>query len=125
MNGNNTTRIKVSIKNLPVGQTDWARLDSLSDDETEQLARSDNDALPTTLDSLQNFKHPVNVKAIRKKLALSQEEFAYTFHLPLVLLQKWEQQRLQPDPIADILLRVIAHNPELVKQALAGDHSHV
>jgi len=60
MNKNNITRIKVTAKNLPVGQTDWARLDSLSDDETEQLAMSDNNALPTTLNSLQNFKRPVN-----------------------------------------------------------------
>ncbi len=50
----------------------------------------DPDALPTKLEALPNFKRPVDVKAIRHRLSLSQEEFAYTFQLPLTLLKKWD-----------------------------------
>ncbi len=123
MNGNDITRIKITAKNLPTGQTNWEYVGSLSDDEIEQLAMSDADVLPTSLESLQNFTRSVDVKTIRKNLALSQEEFAYTFHLPLTLLRGWEQKRIHPDHTAYLLLKVIAHNPEVVKQALSIDRN--
>lgn len=60
----------------------------------------------------------VDVKAIRKKLGLSQEAFAQRFGLSAAAVREWEQQRRRPDLAARVLLRVIAHNPDAVTKAL-------
>lgn len=60
----------------------------------------------------------VDVKAIRKKLGLSQKAFAQRFGLSAAAVREWEQQRRQPDLAARVLLKVIAHNPEIVVEAL-------
>lgn len=62
----------------------------------------------------------VDVKAIRKKLRLSQEAFAQRFGLSAAAVREWEQQRRQPDLAARVLLRVIAYNPDAVIEALQG-----
>lgn len=118
MSNSNITRVKVTIDNLPQGQTDWAVVDALSDEEVEQAALADPDAPPTPLEQLAHFQRAIDVKAIREKLSLTPEEFAATFHLSLTTLRAWEQGHSQPDPVARTLLRVIAHNPEAVKEAL-------
>ncbi|MBM3534985.1 MAG: helix-turn-helix domain-containing protein [Alphaproteobacteria bacterium] len=50
---------------------------------------------------------PVDVKAARKKLGLSQSRFAATFGCPLKTVQKWEQGERQPTGAARVLLRAI------------------
>jgi putative transcriptional regulator len=62
----------------------------------------------------------VDVAAIRKKLKLTQAEFAERFRLSLATLRDWEQNRRTPDRIAANLLRVIDRAPEVVEEALAG-----
>ena len=84
-------------------QTDWNRLDNMSDEETHQNALSDPDAQPLSKDA----KPFVNVKLIRAKLSMTQEEFAKTFQLSLATIRDWEQRRSQPDHAAKTLLRVI------------------
>ncbi len=120
MKENNITRIKVSPKTLPKGETDWARVDAMSDEEVEAAALSDPDAQPTSLETLKNFQHTIDVRAIRENLSLTQEEFAEAFHLPLIRIKEWERALRTPDPTAQTLLRVIAYNPKLVQEALAG-----
>jgi len=58
------------------------------------------------------------LKALRRRLGLSQSQFARTFALSVGTLQDWEQGRVTPDRAALTLLQVIAHNPEAVKLAL-------
>jgi len=61
-----------------------------------------------------------NVKAIRRKLGLSQAEFAHKFGFSVRTVQQWEQGRAVPDRPARILLRVIETAPQAVEQALAA-----
>lgn len=61
---------------------------------------------------------PVDPKAIRRKLGLSQAEFAARFLINLRTLQDWEQRRVTPDGAARVLLAVIAKEPEAVRRAL-------
>ena len=61
---------------------------------------------------------PVDPKAIRRKLGLSQAEFAARFRINLRTLQDWEQRRVTPDGAARVLLAVIAKEPEAVRRAL-------
>lgn len=120
MSDNNIIRIKVTPDNLPEGETDWEAVDALSDEDLELAALSDPDALPTAPETLKRFQRAVDVKVIRERLGLTQEEFAATFHLSLTTLRDWEQGKSQPDQTARTLLRVIAHNPEAVKDALTA-----
>lgn len=61
----------------------------------------------------------VNVKQIRRKLELSQSQFAGRYGLPLRSLQQWEQGRQKPDTTVRAYLTVIQHDPEAVRKALA------
>ena len=96
-----------------------ARLEAMTDEEIEAAASSDPDAQPLTADELNQFERTPNLKDIRAKLGLTQKEFAETFHLSLSAVRDWEQGRFIPDRAARTLLKVIAHNPEAVKEALA------
>ena len=62
----------------------------------------------------------VNVAAIRKRLGLSQGEFAVRFGFKLDAVQNWEQGRRRPDGAARAFLRVIEREPAAVQRALAG-----
>ena len=55
---------------------------------------------------------------IRQEQTLSQEEFADLFGVSIRTLQQWEQGRRQPQGPARVLLKVIAHNPKVVQEAL-------
>jgi putative transcriptional regulator len=59
-----------------------------------------------------------DVKAIRKSLEMSQEEFAAVFRIPLSTLKNWEQGRRQPDAPATAYLRVIQRCPKEVMEAV-------
>ena len=58
------------------------------------------------------------VRAIRRALRLSQQEFAARFHIPLGALRDWEQGRKEPDAAARAYLTVIGRNPSAVAKAL-------
>ncbi len=60
---------------------------------------------------------PVDVKAIRTALGLSQAQFARRFGLELDAVQNWEQGRCQPDRPAQAYLRAIAAAPKEVAAA--------
>jgi putative transcriptional regulator len=62
---------------------------------------------------------PVDVKAIRQKLAKSQVEFARMIGVSVATLQNWEQGRRRPDGPARALLKIASANPALVAAALA------
>ena len=61
----------------------------------------------------------LDVKAIRRRLGLTQMEFARRYGLSLGSIRNWEQGCRQPDGPARILLRVIEREPEAVQRALA------
>ena len=54
---------------------------------------------------------PVDVKALRQRLDLSQEQFALQFNLDLDTVCNWEQGRYAPDRASANYLRVIARLP--------------
>ena len=62
----------------------------------------------------------IDVAAIRRRLGLSQAEFASRFGFKLDALQNWEQGRRRPEGAARAFLRVIEREPEAVQRALAG-----
>jgi DNA-binding transcriptional regulator YiaG len=60
-----------------------------------------------------------DVKHVRKRLGLSQAEFALRFGLELATVQNWEQGRYRPDPAAQLALKLIDRHPEIVDAVLA------
>lgn len=60
----------------------------------------------------------VDVRVIRKRLGLSQSEFARRFGFGLATVRDWEQGRYQPDQAARSYLLVIEREPEVVGRAL-------
>ena len=60
----------------------------------------------------------VDVKAIRKKLHLTQSEFAARFSFNIARVRDWEQGRSQPDGALRAYLLVIERQPKAVEKAL-------
>jgi putative transcriptional regulator len=61
---------------------------------------------------------PADVKTLRAELGQSQAEFALMIGVSVSTLRNWEQGRRTPDGPALALLKVTAHNPEAVVEAL-------
>jgi putative transcriptional regulator len=60
----------------------------------------------------------VDVRTIREKTGLSQNQFADRFGFNPRTLQEWEQGRAKPDSAIRAYLTVIARNPAAVEDAL-------
>ncbi len=63
---------------------------------------------------------PADVKGIRQKFGMTQQQFADFLMISVRTLQKWEQGERGPDGAAHTLLRVMEKEPEAVKRALYG-----
>jgi putative transcriptional regulator len=60
----------------------------------------------------------IDIKAIRGRLGMTQQEFADRFDFNINTLRHWEQGRRVPDGTARAYLRVIDREPEAVQKAL-------
>lgn len=60
----------------------------------------------------------VDVRAIRRKLGMSQAEFAARFAFDKKTVQNWEQGQRRPEGPARVLLHVIEREHEAVERAL-------
>ena len=99
-------------------KTDWARLNAMTEEEIEVAAVADSDNPPLTETELKKLRRVPNPKEIRKRLKMTQQQFAAQFELPLGTLRDWEQGTREPDSAAKSYLRVIAKNSQAVIQAL-------
>ena len=97
--------------------TDWAKVAALTDEQIHAAALSDPDAQPLPRD-MRGFTKIVNVKKLREKLGMTQEEFASAYRIPLGTLRDWEQRRKFPDAPARAYLLVIEANPQGVAALL-------
>jgi putative transcriptional regulator len=82
--------------------------------EGRAIARGEAD--PATYKTFVPAK--IDVKAIRAKTGLTQEEFSVRYAISVASLPDWEQGRLSPDPTARAYLTVIDREPKAVEKAL-------
>lgn len=61
---------------------------------------------------------PPEIKKVRQKLNISQNEFALMIGVSVRTLQNWEQGRRKPEGPAKALLRIASKNPGVVLDAL-------
>ena len=60
----------------------------------------------------------VDVRAIRKKLGMTQSAFSEAFGIPVPTLKKWEGRDRVPEGPAKAYLLVIEKNPTMVQSSL-------
>ena len=92
--------------------------DSIKKGLEEALAYSKGDDVAVKVSTVQ-VPEDVDVKQIRGKIGLTQQDFAQHFGFALSAIRDWEQGRRRPDRSARILLKVIECEPEAVERALA------
>lgn len=113
MNEKHTTKFK--------GKTDWDKVNSLSEEQIEKAAASDQDAPLLNKKELSEFKR-VNPSAefdvgfIRNRLSMTQEEFASNFGINKRTLEGWEQHRKRPSETETTFLKVIEKHGEEIKK---------
>jgi putative transcriptional regulator len=74
-----------------------------------------------TLTRAPRIEDVMTPQVIRKRLHMTQEEFAQALRIPVATLRNWEQGRNAIDPAARSLLVVVARNPKAALAALAAD----
>lgn len=62
----------------------------------------------------------VDVRAMRKRLGLTQAAFAARFGFSTAAVRDWEQKRRRPEASARVLLTVIDREPDAVQRALSA-----
>jgi putative transcriptional regulator len=86
--------------------------------EIETAAARDHENPPLT-DARAGQLRPVpRVKTLRRALALTQEEFAARYHIPLGTLRDWERGRSERDQPAKAYLTLTARDPKGIERAL-------
>ena len=113
-------RVKLDPANPPP-PSDWSDVDKLTEEEIHAAAMSDPDAQPWTPEMMARARRVVDVRLIREKFGLTQEEFARRFGLKLDIVRGWEDRTLVPDAAAVTLLRVIWAEPEAVRRVVAAE----
>ena len=63
---------------------------------------------------------PVDVKNIRAKIGMSQNEFASAFGISVSTLRHWERGDRTPRGPALVLLNVVAKEPKVILKALSN-----
>ncbi|EKF44081.1 XRE family transcriptional regulator [Nitratireductor indicus C115] len=88
--------------------------DQIAEGMNEALAVARGTAKPRKL----HVPAEIDIKAIRKALGLSQEDFAAEFFFSISQIRDWEQGRSRPLDNARVYLLMIAKNPKLVRKML-------
>jgi putative transcriptional regulator len=109
------------LKSKP--RADLERIRKTTDEEIDAMIAADPDSAPDM--SRRDWRRVINprlpnVRAIRRKLGLSQKEFARRVGFSVRTVQEWEQGRAVPDRPARILLRVIEKSPKVVERAVVA-----
>ena len=120
MSKTGTTRMTLKPGEAPPrGESDWARVNAMTDEEVLAAAHADPDAQPFDAEALAKMRRVSPVKALRQRLGMTQAEFAEAFGLPISTLRDWEQHRSTPDAPARALLLAIERDPEVMRRLLA------
>jgi putative transcriptional regulator len=108
------TRMKIDVGQLdsfPRGRIDLSRLDETTEQDIAGQQRQDD--AQAMLDTAKYTRD------VRKRLGLTQQEFARRIDVSLETVRNWEQGRRRPTGAAKALLRILNKAPEVCLAALA------
>ena len=87
--------------------------------ELIESVREGGDILRGKAEPARKYEIPSNdIKEVRKNIGLSQQKFAELFGISVSTLRNWEQGRRKPSGSANVLLRVLQHNPKAVLESI-------
>jgi putative transcriptional regulator len=104
------------------GRVNWRKIARISQAEIEQQAALEKQRLGIRDEILHTrpvFKCP-DIRQLRERLGLSQNQFADRYALSRRTLQQWEQKRSEPDQPTCVFLKAIEKEPDLMAQIIDG-----
>ena len=101
------------------GRVNSLMLARFTEKEIARFTRED-DSDTTELGEPRQMLPQTDVRALRKRLGLSQAEFAKKYFLSIRTVQQWEQKQRSPSESARVLLYAIARDAKAVERALRG-----
>ena len=110
---------KVNLDDLRrrASTVDRARLDATTEADIHRHMVEDG---YVTVPALSHARVVLPPKALRIRLALTQQEMADALRIPVGTWRNWEQGRVALDPAARSLLAVVQASPETALSALRG-----
>jgi putative transcriptional regulator len=111
----NVRRTMESIRRLKP-RVNRARVEATTEADIRRHMREDGQDEA----DLAGFAPVIPPQLLRKRLGMTQNEFARALRIPLSTLRNWEQGRVLPDPAARSLLAIVAKNPKAALKALAA-----
>ncbi|HEX9461268.1 MAG TPA: helix-turn-helix domain-containing protein [Alphaproteobacteria bacterium] len=118
--------VRRSRADLDLAKVDWRRVAATTDAEIERQIASDPDTAPVfSVRELKRARRVVpapaagDVRAIRRRLGLSQKQFATRYGFSVETIRNYEQGHRRPAGPARVLLKVIASEPDAVTRALS------
>jgi putative transcriptional regulator len=110
--------VRKSLKAIKASKpkSDRAKVDATTEANIRRHMTEDGE----DLDQMPAAEDIFSPRFIRKRLKMTQEEFAAALRIPVATLRNWEQGRNTIDPAARSLLLVVARNPRLTFAALAA-----
>lgn len=110
---------------LDLTKVDWSRIAATTDAEIEHQIAADPDTAPVfSASELKRARRVVpapaadDVRAICRRLGLSQQQFAARYGFSVETVRNYEQGHRKPAGPARVLLKVIAAEPDAVTRAL-------
>lgn len=111
---------------LDLAKVDWRRAEATGDAEIKRQIAADADTAPLfSAAELRRARRvvppvaPENVRALRHRLGLSQQQFATRYGFSVETIRNYEQGHRRPTGPARVLLKVIAAEPDAVTRALS------
>jgi putative transcriptional regulator len=96
------------------GFADLMKVDGTSDSEIEQQIAEDPDLAPPT----EALPELLRVRDVRRRLGLSQREFAEKLSIPIAIVRDWERKQSPADPAIQTLLRILDRISQPAMRAL-------
>jgi putative transcriptional regulator len=109
-----------------LSKVNWAKVARTSEKDIAKQIASDVDSAPVFTDAelkrarrVVPLSNPRNVKSLRQRLGLSQQQFADRYGFSVETIRNYEQGHRRPVGPARVLLQVIAIEPDAVTRALS------
>ncbi len=93
---------------------DYAKLDATTEEDIRRYMIEDGEDPDEEI----HDEDIISPWYIRKRLAMTQTEFAKALRIPVATLRNWEQNRVAMDPSTVALMTIIAREPEAALRAL-------